>query len=172
MLLDTLGAMIRASSKRYQAGNILSKFAKEQGGKPLASIIQRGFKTNLVNAALVNGTFGYYCDVESHHVEAVAHVAAVIVPTSLALSEAYQLTGKDLLTALVVGYDIETRVSNALDPTQLYKKRVSSFMHCRSFWSRRRRRKPAQTRPRKAKDGIWSRRLSSIRTVSMGYGSN
>ncbi|MFI5420492.1 MAG: MmgE/PrpD family protein [Nitrososphaerales archaeon] len=122
MLLDTLGAMIRASSKRYQAGNILTKFVKEQGGKPLASIIQRGFKTNLVNAALVNGTFGYYCDVESHHVEAVAHVAAVIVPTSLALSEAYQLTGKDLLTALVVGYDVETRVSNALDPTQLYKR--------------------------------------------------
>ncbi len=122
MLLDTLGALIRASSKRYQAGNVLTKFAKSQGGKPLASIINRGFKTNLVNAALVNGTFGYYCDVESHHVEAVAHVAAVIVPTSLALSEAYRLSGKDLLTALVVGYDVETRVSNALDATQLYKR--------------------------------------------------
>jgi 2-methylcitrate dehydratase PrpD len=122
MLLDTLGALIRASSKRYPAGKILTKFAKDQGGKPVASIINRGFKTNLVNAALVNGTFGYYCDVESHHVEAVAHVAAVIVPTSLAISEAYGLSGKDLLTALVVGYDVETRVSNALDPTQLYKR--------------------------------------------------
>jgi len=122
MLLDTLGALVRASSKRYQAGNVLTQFAKEQGGKPQASIINRGFKTNLVNAALVNGTFGYYCDVESHHVEAVAHVAAVIVPTSLALAEAYRLSGKDLLTALVVGYDVETRVSNALDPTQLYKR--------------------------------------------------
>ncbi len=122
MLLDTLGAIVRASSKRYEAGNILAKFAKNLGGKPQATIINRGFRTNLVNAALVNGTFGYYCDVESHHVQAIAHVAAVIVPTSLALSEAYGLSGKDLLTALVVGYDVETRVSNALDPNQLYKR--------------------------------------------------
>ncbi len=122
MLLDTLGAIIRASSKRYQAGNILSKFAKNLGGKPQATIVNRNFRTNLVNAALVNGTFGYYCDVESHHVQAIAHVAAVIVPTSLAITEAYGLSGKDLLTALVVGYDVETRVSNALDPNQLYKR--------------------------------------------------
>lgn len=122
MLLDTLGAIVRASSKRYQAGNVLTKFAKKMGGRPQATIIKRGFKTNLVNAALVNGTFGYYCDVESHHVRAIAHVAAVIVPTSLAIVEAYGLTGKDLLTALVVGYDVETRVSNALDPNQLYKR--------------------------------------------------
>jgi len=122
MFLDTLGAMVRAASKRYKAGNILSKFVKDLGGRPQATIINRGFKTNLVNAALMNGTFGYYCDVESHHVQAIAHVAAVIVPTSLAISEAFGLTGNDLLTALVVGYDVETRVSNALDPNELYKR--------------------------------------------------
>jgi 2-methylcitrate dehydratase PrpD len=120
VLLDTLGAMLRASSGRYSAGNILTKFTKDIGGRPQATVVGRGFKTNIVNAALVNGTFGYYCDVESHHAEAVAHVAAVIVPTSLGVAEAYRLTGKDLITALVVGYDVETRVSNGLDPTAMY----------------------------------------------------
>ncbi|MEM3684532.1 MAG: MmgE/PrpD family protein [Conexivisphaerales archaeon] len=120
VLLDTLGAMLRASSTRYSAGNVLTKFTKSMGGKPQATVVGRGFKTNIINAVLINGTFGYYCDVESHHPEAVAHVAAVIVPTALTVAEAQRLSGKDLLTALVVGYDIETRVANGLNPTALY----------------------------------------------------
>lgn len=120
VIMDTLGAMLRASSPRYSAGNILTKFAKGMGGKPQATVIGRGFKTNLVNSALVNGTFGYYCDVESHHAEAVAHAAAVIVPTSLAVAEAQAGTGRDMILALALGYDVETRVANGLDPTALY----------------------------------------------------
>ncbi|MDG6933471.1 MAG: MmgE/PrpD family protein [Nitrososphaerota archaeon] len=120
LLLDTLGAMLRASSKRYPAGDVMMRLIDELGGERQATIIGRNRKTNVVNAALVNGTFGYYCDVESHHAEAIAHVAAVIVPTALALAEAYNLSGKDLVKSLVVGYDVETRVSNALDPNALY----------------------------------------------------
>jgi len=120
MLLDTLGAMLRASSRKYPAGDILMNFVKQMGGEEQATIVGRGQRTNLVNAALVNGTFGYYCDIESHHAEAVAHVAAVIVPTALAVAEANKLSGKELIKSLVVGYDVETRVSNALDPSALY----------------------------------------------------
>jgi len=122
MVLDTLGAMVRAASKKYPAGNVLSKFVEEIGGDKQATVIRRGMKTNVVNAALVNGTFGYYCDIESHHVEAIAHVAAVVVPAILAVSEAYNLSGKDMIASLVVGYDVETRVSNALNPKALYRR--------------------------------------------------
>jgi 2-methylcitrate dehydratase PrpD len=122
VVLDTLGAMIRASSRKYSAGIIITKFVEELGGKREATIVGRSFKTSAVNAALANGTMGYYCDSESHHPESITHVAAVVVPTALALTESQHLTGKDLLTAVVVGYDTETRVANALDPSELYKR--------------------------------------------------
>jgi 2-methylcitrate dehydratase PrpD len=120
ILLDTLGAIIRAASDRYSAGRMLLQFVKDLGGKKESTIIGPGYKTSAVNAALVNGTMGYYCDIESHHAESITHVAAVLVPTVLALTESNGLGGKELLTSLVVGYDVETRVSTALGPSALY----------------------------------------------------
>lgn len=122
MLLDTLGAILRASSRRYSAGTIVTRLVSELGGKKEATVIGKGFKTSTVNAVLANGTMGYSCDIESHHPESIAHVAAVVVPTALAVTESRELWGKDLLASLVVGYDIETRVSNALGPNALYRR--------------------------------------------------
>jgi len=120
ILLDTLGAIIRAASDRYSAGRMLLQFVKDLGGKKESTIIGPGYKTSAVNATLVNGTMGYYCDIESHHAESITHVAAVLIPTVLALTESNGLGGKELLTSLVVGYDVETRVSTALGPSALY----------------------------------------------------
>lgn len=122
LLLDTLGAIIRASSTKYSAGRILEQLCRDLGGKEECSLIGKNLKTNLVNATLTNGTMGYYCDVESHHAESITHVAAVIVPTALAVAQSRGLSGADVLKALVIGYDVETRVSNALGPNALYKR--------------------------------------------------
>ena len=59
LTLDTLGALIQASSPRYSAGRILMDFAQAQGGTPESSIVGGGFQTSAVQAALVNGTLGY-----------------------------------------------------------------------------------------------------------------
>jgi 2-methylcitrate dehydratase PrpD len=122
LLLDTLGCLVRAASRKYPASNMITKFVEAHGGKREATVIGRTLKTDVVNAALANGMMGYYCDIESYHPESITHVAAVVVPTALALAESRNLAGKDLLTALVVGHDVETRVSNALGPAALYKR--------------------------------------------------
>jgi 2-methylcitrate dehydratase PrpD len=120
VILDTLGAIIAASNPKYSASEIICNFAKEQGGTPESSIIGRDFKTNCVNAALVNGTLGYYCDIESHHVRAIVHAPASNLPTSLAVGERLKASGKQFLAAFVLGVDIACRVSNAIGPTALY----------------------------------------------------
>ena len=122
VLLDTLGCTVRATSRKYPASRIVTKFVETHGGKREATTIGRTLKTDAINAALANGIMGYYCDIESYHPESITHVAAVVVPTALALTESRNLTGKDLLTSLVVGHDVETRVSNALGPAALYKR--------------------------------------------------
>jgi 2-methylcitrate dehydratase PrpD len=120
ILLDTIGAMLAASAPRYSAGRILREFARQQGGTPECTIIGTNERTSAVNAALINGTLGYYCDIESHHPGAILHAAAITVPTVLAIVEREGRSGADLLTALILGIDIGCRVSNAIGPTAMY----------------------------------------------------
>ena len=120
ILLDTIGAILAASSPRYSAGRILHEFVRQQGGTPECTLIGTMDRTSAVNAALVNGTLGYYCDIESHHPRAILHAAAITVPTVLAIAEREGRSGADLLTALVLGIDMGCRVSNAIGPTAMY----------------------------------------------------
>ena len=122
IILDTLGAMVQAASPRYPAGRILTEFARLQGGTPESTIVGSGFKTSCIQAALVNGTLAYYCDVEPHHPGAIMHGAAIVLPTALAVGERERIGGRELLLAVVVGIDVACRVANAIDPTALYRR--------------------------------------------------
>jgi 2-methylcitrate dehydratase PrpD len=133
IVLDTLGAMIAASSSRYAAGEILGGFVERSGGVPEATLVGRGGKSSIVNAALFNGTLGYYCDVESHHPGAIMHGAAIVVPTSLAVCEARGLGGAELLAAVVLGMDVACRVSYAVDPNALYARGFHPTAVCGAF---------------------------------------
>ena len=86
----------------------------------LMIVVGFGFKTSPVMAALANGTMGYACDVEPHHPEAILHPIAVMIPTALALGEPANGSGSDLLAAVVLGCEIEYRVSMALGPAEQY----------------------------------------------------
>ncbi|MBW1696806.1 MAG: MmgE/PrpD family protein [Deltaproteobacteria bacterium] len=120
VVLDTLGAMLAATKPKYSAGRILAELVRDLGGSQESTIIGQNFKSSCLNATLVNGTLGYYCDIETHHPEAVVHPAATIVPTCLAMGEREKVDGKRFLMAFVLGTDIDCRVSLALNPRVLY----------------------------------------------------
>lgn len=120
VVLDTLGAILAASNPRYNAGKILVDFIKQLGGNEESSIVGYNFKSSCTNAAIVNGTFGYYCDIEAHHPEAVVHPAATIIPTSLAAGESQHTDGKTFMLSFLIGTDVDCRTSLALNPRTLY----------------------------------------------------
>lgn len=120
IVLDTVGAMLAASSPRYSAGQIIGEFARTQCPGTESTLIGAASTASCVGAALANGTLGYYCDIEAHHPEAVLHSAAAVVPTALAVGERVRGTGADVLTAIIVGADVGCRTSLAIKPTALY----------------------------------------------------
>ena len=132
-LLDTLGAMLAASSPRYPASRIIMRFVDELGGVAESSLVGQGKKTSCVNAALANGTLGYYCDIEPLHVGAILHAPAVIVPTSLAVGEKQRADGKRVLASMVLGIEVATRVSYAMDPVALYNRGFHPSAVCGAF---------------------------------------
>jgi 2-methylcitrate dehydratase PrpD len=132
-LLDTLGAMICASTPRYPAARIIMKFVDGLGGAPESSLVGQRRKTSCVNAALANGTLAYYCDIEPHHVGAILHGPAAIIPTALAVGEKVRASGKRMLAATVLGVEVAARVSEALDPVALYNRGFHPSAVCGAF---------------------------------------
>ena len=120
MVLDGAGALIAAANPHLSTGRRVAGFVESQGGKPQAWVIGHGQRTSAVMAALANGTMGYACDVEPHHPEGVLHPIAVMLPTALALGELTGATGARLMGAIVLGCEIEYRLSMALGPVEQY----------------------------------------------------
>ena len=120
VFLDGLGALLAATSPRFDIGRVIARVVRETGGTPEAQVFGTGLRTNCTTAALINGTLGYYCDIESHHPGAIMHAIAVVGPAALSVGERMHRSGRDVVAATVVGIDVACRVSSALNPAALY----------------------------------------------------
>lgn len=120
ILYDGIGALLSATSARYDILSVLSRFTAESGGTPEAQIFGSALRTNIATAALVNGALGYYCDIEAHHAGAIMHPMAVVAPAALAVGERQASSGRDVLAAFLIGTDVACRVSYALRGPVLY----------------------------------------------------
>lgn len=120
VIYDGIGALLSATSPKYDIGEVLGRFVRETGGAPECQVFGTPLRTNCVTAALVNGALGYYCDIESHHPGAIMHAIAVVGPAAFAVGERMHRSGRDVLAAIVVGIDAACRVSYALSGPALY----------------------------------------------------
>jgi 2-methylcitrate dehydratase PrpD len=110
-LLDVLGCGLAAHGLEIGAEGRTAM--AELGGEPEASVI--GLDTGLpaANAAFANAMLCHGLDFDDTHSDSVSHVSTVVVPASLAAAEARGSTGRELLTAIVAGNEIVTRVGMA-----------------------------------------------------------
>jgi 2-methylcitrate dehydratase PrpD len=73
-------------------------------------------------AALLNGALGHSLDFDDTHADSSLHPSAPVVPAALAAGELVGASGREVLTAIVAGYEVCCRLGNALDPTSHYAK--------------------------------------------------
>jgi len=92
----------------------VAELADAEGAKPVATLIGLGRKTSPALAALVNGTSGHAFELDDIHKESIVHAGSIATPVALGLAESKgNVSGRDLLTAMVAGYEIGHRVGNA-----------------------------------------------------------
>ena len=120
LVFDGVGTLAAATHPLVTSSAGVGAFAAAHGGRGPATLIGQAMKTDVVTAALANGTRGYAVDMEPHHPEAILHPIAVMLPTALALSQAHGRSGRELLTAVAVGCEVACRVSMAMSPKELY----------------------------------------------------
>lgn len=117
--LDTLGALFGAWPDRCPTSAIIGDHVAEMGGRPECSVLGRDAKSPAPLAVLVNATMGYAADIEGGGVSRM-HLAALAVPTALAMAERERLSGERYIAALALAYDIAGRVSDACRTERSY----------------------------------------------------
>lgn len=113
LLLDTLGSIYAGSTE--PPVQKIAAFANENGpAQGSAQLIPSGSTTSPYFAAMVNAAAAHMVEQDDLHNSSVFHPACVVFPPALAMAQAVGASGKELLTACVVGYEVGIRVGEFL----------------------------------------------------------
>ncbi|MDW7669598.1 MAG: MmgE/PrpD family protein [Bacillota bacterium] len=89
--------------------------------KSQSNVLFNEKKVSSVNAAFLNASFGHGADIDDGHRTAQGHPGVVVIPSVLALAEAYNISNKDIITAIVVGYEFFIRFGESMNPSHVKK---------------------------------------------------
>ncbi len=107
-LLDTLGALLAGTET--PVGGLMAGIATAQFNGNDATIFVSGSRVSASGAALANGFAGNALDIDDGYRLIKGHPGACVLPAVLAAGEMVSsCSGKQFLTALVVGYEIGIR---------------------------------------------------------------
>ncbi len=84
-------------------------------------------------AAMVNGTLAHSLDFDDTHAPGSLHPSAPIVPAAFAAAEMTGADGKAAIAAIVAGYEVQIRLSLALDPAAHYDRGFHPTATCGAF---------------------------------------
>jgi 2-methylcitrate dehydratase PrpD len=113
-IVDTFAAMV--SGSRLLPGKHAIRHVKAVGGLEQAGVVGTRIVTSALNAALANGMFGHADETDDTHPPSLTHPGTSVVPAAMAIGEMRGLTGLQVLRAIVLGYDICSRLLLALKP--------------------------------------------------------
>lgn len=120
-LLDTLGCGLAAHATGIATEG--RQAMAELGGEQQATVIGLDARLPGPNAAFANAMLCHGLDFDDTHSDSVSHISTVVSPASLALGQAQELGGSEVLTAIVAGNEVITRIGTA----------ASGRFHARGF---------------------------------------
>jgi 2-methylcitrate dehydratase PrpD len=107
--LDWLGSVYAGSQE--EPVRMMLEMVKGMPGKPECTVIPDGSKNIPLLAALINGASSHMVEMDDLHRPSIFHPAAPIIPAALAVAEREERPGKDLIAAIVAGYEVGIRVA-------------------------------------------------------------
>ena len=116
LLLDTIGCGL-AALDNHAARAVLESVAT-LGGTPQCSVIGNPAKTSLTNAVLANGMLIRALDLNDYLVEADGSIGghpSDNIPVACAVGESEGRAGRDVLAAIVLGYELYGRCKNTME---------------------------------------------------------
>ncbi|HWI13168.1 MAG TPA: MmgE/PrpD family protein [Burkholderiales bacterium] len=111
-VLDSLGCCIFGATLPWTRK--VAALAKAEGARPVASLMGMGDKTSIALSVLVNSTGGHAFELDDIHKESIIHAGSIATPVAFAFAEEQGgAPGKDIITAMIAGYEVGHRVGSA-----------------------------------------------------------
>lgn len=118
-LLDWFAVTIAGANEPLV--DVLLDEVTSEGGAAQALIIGAGRKASVSQAALVNGAASHALDYDDVHSAMIGHPTVPVATAILALAGQTPVSGADLLTAFVAGYEIECRIGRLMQDSHYAK---------------------------------------------------
>jgi 2-methylcitrate dehydratase PrpD len=117
-IVDTLGVILAASTTEGANGIVeaATRFDSRRG----ATVLGSGCEASPAAAALVNGTLSDILEWQDGWRLGGIH-PCLVIPAALAVAEWRGASGRDLLTAIVAGYEVANRVAWSVHPQHMAK---------------------------------------------------
>lgn len=109
LMLDAVG--IAFASTQYEFAHRTLSAVSEFGGGDI-DVIGFGTRLALRDAVLMNGLLVHGLDYDDTHTRGVIHATASCFPTALGVAAAGGLSGRELVTAYVIGMEVATRLGS------------------------------------------------------------
>ncbi len=111
LVFDSLGTGLGGYQR--ELGRKAVRFAVEGTPGVDATIIGDGRQSTLEGAAFANATMIKILGMDDSH-RSASHIASQVIPAALAVGERYGVSGRELVRAIVVTYDLAVRVGLAV----------------------------------------------------------
>jgi 2-methylcitrate dehydratase PrpD len=109
LFIDTTGVALAGS--RAAGIEVTLNLLRKWGGRAESTVWVFGDKLPSLHAALMNSMMSHALDFDDTHGKLAIHAGASVIPTALAMAECTkQVSGKDLITAIVIGVEIASKL--------------------------------------------------------------
>ena len=112
--LNWVGCAVGAS--RHETVERALAALAEFSGPPEATVLGRGDRLDIMQAALMNGITSHTFDFDDTHLKTVIHPSGPVASAILALAERQPVRGEDFVHAFILGVEVECRIGNAVYP--------------------------------------------------------
>src|SRR5690554_1842352 len=116
-------------------GKRADEYADRLGGPAEANVLGSGKQIGYTAAAFINALLAHADETDDSHAPSLTHPGCSIVPTTLTTADWRGRSGEDLIRAVVLGYDICTRVNLAITVDVLEQTMRSTYSISGAFGS-------------------------------------
>jgi 2-methylcitrate dehydratase PrpD len=115
VVASTLASAAQGST--IESARIVRELVREQGGRPDATAwFSDGLRLPLADAVRVNAMLSDAAASDDSDLRNIAHIGTIVTAASLAVAEKMGASGRDVLAAIVAGYEASGRIGEAISP--------------------------------------------------------
>lgn len=133
LTLDLVGIALRARHDAESTPPMLAAVSRIGLASGACTVIGDSSGYAPAGAAMVNGTLAHSLDFDDTHAPGSLHPSAPIVPAAFAAAEMTGADGETVIAAIVSGYEVQIRLSQALDPAAHYDRGFHPTATCGAF---------------------------------------